>query len=1061
MARIPEVEIERLKREVSLERLAEARGIALKRHGADLIGLCPWHSDKEPSLVITPAKNLWHCLGACQAGGSVIDWVMKAEGISFRHAVELLREDYPGAGQSLNGSGAAAVTRAGAGVVKNSTVRKLECPLNVEASDQELLKQVIDYYHETLKQSPEALDYLERRGLKNTEMIERFRLGYANRSLGYRLPAANRAAGAQIRTRLQKLGILRESGHEHFNGSIVIPVFDEQGAVSEVYGRKIGERLRQGTPLHLYLPGPHRGVWNIEALQASKEIILCEALIDALTFWCAGYRNVSASYGVEGFTADHLAAFKRYAIEWVLIAYDRDEAGEKAAAALAEKLIAEGIACFRIQFPKGMDANEYAMKVKPAEKSLGLLIRSAVWVGGKERRGDAEERRGEVAQAASLRTADSVTDGCGDTATAELSIAAGAEASRQSLEPDASEAEELFSLAASVVAADAKEAGETPELSRLAAGVEPLASPLPPAPRAEVPVELRGEDVIIQLGDRCYRVRGLAKNLSYDQMKVTLYATRGEGLHIDTLNLCSAGQRTNFSKQAATELGVKEEIIRRDLGRVLLGLEGLQDEQIKRAMEPKEKGVTLTDEETQAALELLRDPRLLERILADFERCGIVGEQTNKLMGYLAAVSRKTDDPLAIIIQSSSSAGKTSLMEAVLQFVPSEQRVKYSAMTGQSLFYMGDTDLKHKILAIVEEEGAQQAAYALKLLQSEGELTIASTGKDPNTGRLITHEYRVEGPVMIFVTTTAVEIDEEMLNRSIVLTVNEEREQTRAIHRVQRELQTLEGLWAKQERKQVLKLHQDAQRLLRPLPVTNPYARRLTFLDDKTRTRRDHSKYLSLINSIALLHQYQRRIKTDARNGTSLEYLEVTVDDIEVANRLANEVLGRSLDELAPQTRRLLMLIDKLVTESCERLKIDRDHYRFTRREVREYAGWSYTQTRVHLDRLIELEYVLTHRGARGQSFVYELLYDGRGRNGEPFVIGLIDVEALRREQAASKPEESIGTTDEAGSTIQSLRGPEGEFAGSLRVHNGPITGGSRGDGGSQKPNNDRLALHV
>ena len=92
MARIPDTEIERLKSEISLQRLAESAGIELKRHGADLVGLCPFHDDHEPSLVISPEKNLWHCLGACQQGGSVIDWVMKVNGVSFRHAVELLRE---------------------------------------------------------------------------------------------------------------------------------------------------------------------------------------------------------------------------------------------------------------------------------------------------------------------------------------------------------------------------------------------------------------------------------------------------------------------------------------------------------------------------------------------------------------------------------------------------------------------------------------------------------------------------------------------------------------------------------------------------------------------------------------------------------------------------------------------------------------------------------------------------------------------------------------------------------------------------------------------------------
>jgi DNA primase len=240
-------------------------------------------------------------------------------------------------------------------------VQKLETLLDQEADDRELLLQVISYYHETLKESPEALRYLERRGLRDEAAIEHFRLGYANRTLGYRLPSKLNVAGRAIRGRLQQLGIYRESGHEHFNGSLVIPVFDEHGAVTEVYGRKILNNLRVGTPLHMYLPGAHRGVWNIEALQATKEIILCEALIDALTFWCAGYRNVTASCGIEGFTEDHLAAFQRYGTERVLIAYDRDDAGEKAAGVLAEKLIASGIECFRIHFPKGMDANEYAL----------------------------------------------------------------------------------------------------------------------------------------------------------------------------------------------------------------------------------------------------------------------------------------------------------------------------------------------------------------------------------------------------------------------------------------------------------------------------------------------------------------------------------------------------------------------------------------------------------------------------------------------------------------------------------------------------------------------------
>jgi len=333
-------------------------------------------------------------------------------------------------------------------------------------------------------------------------------------------------------------------------------------------------------------------------------------------------------------------------------------------------------------------------------------------------------------------------------------------------------------------------------------------------------------------------------------------------------------------------------------------------------------------------------------------------------------------------------------MDAVLAFIPEEHWVQYSAMTGQSLFYMGESDLKHKILAIAEEEGVTQAAYALKLLQSEGELTIASTGKDPDTGKLITNEYSVEGPVMLFLTTTAIDIDEELMNRCIVLTVDENREQTQAIHRIQRQRRTLQGLLAKQEKEAILTLHRNAQRLLKPLHVVNPYAEQLTFLDDRTRTRRDHDKYLTLIESIALLHQYQRTTRYTQHNGQSLSYIEVTLDDITLANQLAHDVLGRSLDELPPQTRRLLMLIETMVTSACKDTP-QRD-YRFSRKTLRDDTGWGDTQLKIHLQRLVEMEYLLIHRGGRGQSFDYELLYDGQGKNGQPFLNSLIGVKQLK-----------------------------------------------------------------
>jgi DNA primase catalytic core len=272
---------------VALERLGLGFGVELKRHGAELLGRCPFHDDKTPSLVVSPRTNLWHCLGKCNVGGSTIDWVMRTKGVSFRHAVELLKADH------------SSLAAGDARVVRKGTTAKLEAPVKAEADDQEALKQVIAFYHETLKESPEALQYLESRGLTHPEMIGHFRIGFANRTLGYRLPDKNRKEGAELRGRLQKLGIIRESGHEHFMGSVVFPVLSLEGSVTEISGRKINDNLRTGTPMHTYLPCPHRGVWNEEALIASKEIILCESIIDALTFWCVAWVANESSGDVE------------------------------------------------------------------------------------------------------------------------------------------------------------------------------------------------------------------------------------------------------------------------------------------------------------------------------------------------------------------------------------------------------------------------------------------------------------------------------------------------------------------------------------------------------------------------------------------------------------------------------------------------------------------------------------------------------------------------------------------------------------------------------------------
>ena len=361
--RIPETDIERVKRSTDLRALVQSRGVELKKHGSkDWIGRCPFHADRDkPNFIVTPDKGLFHCM-ACGKAGNAIQFVQQHDGVSFRHAFEL-----------LNQGGAAAF--AAQPLQKQTTVPVLSCPLDAAADDATLFSQVAAYYHERLKQSASALAYLESRGLRSDELIARFQIGFADRTLGLRLPFKNRKEGDALRTRLAQLGLWRDSGHEHFNGCIVVPLHNEQGQIVSLYGRPGAER-RLEAPVSAR---PASRPLEPRSVAATDEIILCEAVLDALTFWAGGFRNVTCLFGTEGFTDELWEAVKK--VQRVRIAYDADDAGERAAQRDAERFKAHGVEVFRVKFPHGMDANEYAQKVKPADKSLALLLNSAAWLG--------------------------------------------------------------------------------------------------------------------------------------------------------------------------------------------------------------------------------------------------------------------------------------------------------------------------------------------------------------------------------------------------------------------------------------------------------------------------------------------------------------------------------------------------------------------------------------------------------------------------------------------------------------------------------------------------------
>jgi len=519
----------------------------------------------------------------------------------------------------------------------------------------------------------------------------------------------------------------------------------------------------------------------------------------------------------------------------------------------------------------------------------------------------------------------------------------------------------------------------------------------------------------VQFGLRRYEVRGLESGPR--KLKATVRVEHAGRLHVDTLDFYSARWRRQLAQDLTRIFDDAAEVIEADIAKLMSLCEASQAGAGLNAIAPPVE--TMTPEQRAEAEALGKSPDLIQMILDDYDRCGLVGERANKLLCYLAMTSRKMEKPLAVLILSSSGAGKTMLQDTAMQFCPPEDLVKLTSLSGKALFYKEGSSLKNKVLALEEGDGVEEAMYALRNLISAGELMSESTIKDPASGRLTTMENRVEGPTAVFLTTTKPDSDPETKSRFFITSVDESRAQTQAILASQRRRQTLAGLADKLAVEPVLRKHRNFQRLLQPLPVVNRYADQLSYADDRLQGRRDQPKYLNLINAVALLRQMQKQARP-VRNGEAgtVAYIEVDKEDIRLANELATEILGHSLDELSRPATDLLQLLVKMQTKPAKDTAKEKNPGRrtpttdtaqwvhreaqlapslaFTRREIREFTGWSNARVHRYLQELIELEFVLMEHGRNGVLHRYRLAYDGQGEDGGKFLLGLKPVNELR-----------------------------------------------------------------
>lgn len=511
-------------------------------------------------------------------------------------------------------------------------------------------------------------------------------------------------------------------------------------------------------------------------------------------------------------------------------------------------------------------------------------------------------------------------------------------------------------------------------------------------------LEPRDGGFVLAYPNRRYEVIAVEKT-GATRLRATVKALGLEPgrFHVETIDLYSAKARRLFAAEAARLFKLPSEITEADLDRLLAAAE-------QRAGESRAQNgggtlppaaPALSAQDTAEAMKFGKRADLVGEIMRDLKKLGIIGEERNAFALYLAMTSRKMDDPLPVHTVSSSGAGKSYLQDTVLSLCPEEDLIKLTALTDQALFYKGEDSLRHKCLAVEEVAGAEGARYAVRNLISAKKLTIEATIKNPLTGKMETQTNTVYGPTAVFETTTQPNTDAETKSRFILLSIDESAEQTRLILIQQRERHTLEAMIARKEREAVRRRHHAFQRLLRPLPVHNPYERLLSYGDDRLATRRDQPKYLNLIATVAFLHQMQRPVKHNAVVG---DYIEVTLDDIAIANDLANELFGASLDDLSSPSRNLACLMADYVAAQAAQSRTSWEKVDFTRRELREAIKWSDARLRIHLGELVSLEYLAPLCGSYGSAFRYRLLVSPEAiRSGARLLPGLRPIEELRR----------------------------------------------------------------
>ncbi len=848
---LDEFEKDEIKKSVDIISLFTSFGVSLEQKGKSHIGNCPFHNDKTPSLSVDREKGLFNCFG-CGESGDVFNFVQKIKGIEFKESLSFLKE-WNG---TIETSSLPSKTKE---VPKNEDLSKShdEAKTLTEVS----LDRVSDFYKKSLSSSKVALDYFKNRGI-DLEILSRYSAGYSNGKLKDLVSSGQKKE-------LKQAGMFNEKGFEAFKDCVVFPLFDSAEKVTGFYGRKLaGQKIK-----HLYLKGPHRGLFNRKAASVYREeIILTESIIDALSLIQLGIENTIPCYGTNGFTEEHLSLLSSVRVKLVTIAFDNDEGGRSGAEKLREKLVAEGFPV-KVISPSGLkDWNEF-LTCNGSKGEVKALLESAEITYPK---------------------------------------------------------------------------GKSPDFI----------------------VNREKGKYIFTASEISYRLLGV-KELFVSNLRVNIRAEKGDLSFIDNADLYSARSRTSFSLHLSRLFDTETKRIEKDLVRIV---EYLEDERDKILSSGEAEEHKLTEDEKKLGMKFLTSEDLFDRIVEDTETLGYVGEEINKILIYLAASSRKLDDPISVIVMSESAAGKSYLIDTVKKLIPPEDVVSMTSLSEQALNYLPEDGLKHKFLVMGEAVHSDVVEHQIREMLSAHELSRLVTTKDEKTGQMVSRMVKKEVTVSAVMSSTDYDLNAENTSRSFVVNTDESADQTRRIHASQKKKYSTDRLQIKKTKvPEIIKTHHAAQRLLKKVFIVNPLAEKINFPDTLMRSRRDHDRFMDLIATVAFLRQYQK----EEKEADGVTYIECDLTDLKLAVNLIKDILPATLTNFPKSAINLYEELRRVISEKAKSEELLPTEVSISQRELREKTGLDQMFVKRNLKTLVDFEYLICLGSkSRGSRNSYRLIAD-------------------------------------------------------------------------------------